>query len=113
MADQQQEKEQYLVIDGAEYDLGTDSLTFGEQRKLRRYVRELAGDPDLDLTEAALMDFLPALVTVIKQRNTGTGFTLEMADELKWDDVIREREADPTPEPAGATRTRGRSGTPK
>jgi hypothetical protein len=48
---QEREREQVLVIDGDEYDLGTDSLTFGEQRKVRRYVRELAEDPDLDLEQ--------------------------------------------------------------
>jgi hypothetical protein len=112
---QEREREQVLVIDGEEYDLGTDSLTFGEQRKVRRYVRELAEDPDLDLGDAALMDVLPAIVTVIKQR-TDASFTPDQADAMRLEDVLRDKQepGDPTPPQAASKRAAksGGSGTP-
>lgn len=79
-----------LVIDGEEYDLGQDDLTFGEQRKLRTLVRQLAEDAELNPIEATLADFLPALVTIIKQR-TNPEYTVDDALELKYEDVIKER----------------------
>lgn len=84
------ETTEVLVIDGEEYDLGQDDLTFGEQRALRKLVRDLAEDPDLNPVEATLADFLPALVTVIKQR-TDASYTVEDALGLKYEDVIQER----------------------
>jgi hypothetical protein len=93
------DKRTVLLIDGEEYDLSTDDLTFGEQRKLRTFVRQLADDDDLDITEAAMMDFLPALVTVIKQR-TDPDFTPADAERLRFGDVLRD--VDPTPSPVDA-----------
>jgi hypothetical protein len=103
-----QPNEQVLIIDGDEYDLGQNDLTFREQRDLRKLVRELTEDPELDPGDASLMDFLPALVTVIKRR-VDPNFDVNTALDLKWEEVLRERPADPTPPPA-AGRTSGQRG---
>lgn len=82
-----------LIVDGQELD--PDDLTFGEQRELRRLVRELAEDPNIMPAEAALMDFLPALVTVFKRRDD-QNFGLEQALQLRFDQVVQPDER-PTP----------------
>jgi hypothetical protein len=94
-----------LVIDGEEYDLSDNDLTFAEQRKLRTYIRELTGDDDVQPGDAALMDFLPALVSVIKQR-TEPEYNVDQALALKYGDVIRPRKA-------AKTKTSGGTGGPK
>jgi hypothetical protein len=115
MADEQQQEttdatEQVLLIDGEEYDLSSNDLTFGEQRDLRTLVRELTGDPKVDFTEAPLMDALPALVTVLKRR-AQPDYPVEQALALKWDEVLQERPVDPTPPAGEPSKTSAKRGT--
>lgn len=80
--------DQVIVIDGQELD--TDDLTFREQRELRSAARDLVGDAGADIDAMALVDFLPALVYVVKKRDD-PDYTLEQALELKTKDVLQSR----------------------
>lgn len=75
-------------IDGQ--DVSLTSLTFREQRQLRRLVRDLSDDADVMPAEAPLMDFLPALVAVVRARtdDRSPDELLEEALELNFGDVI-------------------------
>jgi len=110
--DEEAAKPQGLFIDGDRYDLDGNDLSFKEQRELRKLVRELTGDPEINPADAPMMDFLPALVTIIKRRDDPT-FEVDTALELKWDDVIRDLPEDPTPPPAksGGRRTSAAAGS--
>lgn len=84
-------------IDGE--DVSLTSLTFREQRQLRQFVRELSDDPDVMPADAPLMDFLPALVAVVRARSREDASPqelLEEALEMNFSDVIPEPEARPT-----------------
>lgn len=76
--------ESALWIDGKPYV--SDDLTFREQRQLRDYIRQLAPGGDQD--EAGDADIIPALVTVIRQRDDQS-FTLEQALDMRPSDVER------------------------
>lgn len=71
-----------IAVDGE--TIKVSDLTFGEQIKLRKYIRDLSPDGDDD--EASTAEMIPALVAVVKQR-TDANFTLEQALELKGSDV--------------------------
>jgi hypothetical protein len=67
-----------------------DDLTFGQQRKMRDYMRQLAPNGDTD--EASMADLLPAFVTVVKQIADNT-FTLEQSLELRPSDLVPPQKA--------------------
>lgn len=97
-----------IVVDGQEVTI--DDLTFKEQRQVRTLIRELNDDATLETDDATLMDLLPALVTVIKQRSDA-GYSMDQALEMRPTDVLQEQSARPT-KPAKTTRsTGGRTGT--
>jgi hypothetical protein len=73
-----------VTLEGKTYT--PDDFTFAEQRKLRNAVRELAGDESISVGEADIMDFVPAVVFVIKSRDDPK-FTLEDTDSLTYTDV--------------------------
>lgn len=76
-----------IVVDGEVLD--SDALSFREQREVRALVRnELIGDPDADLDDMALVDFLPALIYVYKKRDDPS-YTLDQALDLRMSDVMR------------------------
>jgi len=75
-----------IVIDGvASEDL---ALTFKEQRRLRQMVREMTGDPEAEVESAALMDWIPALVCITRQR-ANPEYTLEEAMNTTLDDYLK------------------------
>ena len=82
-----------IIIDGQSYT--ADDLTFREQRELRTQIRELLGDPAANVDDAAVMDFIPALVYVIKRR-TDPKYTIDQALDLNFGEVFR------TPDPPTA-----------
>lgn len=84
---------QDIVVDGEVID--PDDMTFKEQRRMRDVIRGLVGDPNLDLNDVDLMDFLPAVVFVVKQR-TNAKYELDDALDLKPADVLQERKKRPT-----------------
>lgn len=74
-----------IYIDGNFY--GYDDLTFGEQRKVRQLVRDAnADDPNFKDEDMAVVDLVPALVTVIKQRDE-PDFSFAQALDLKFSDL--------------------------
>lgn len=85
------EDNRQIIIDGKPYT--ADDLTFREQRELRTQVRALLGDPAADLDDAAVMDFIPAIVYVVKRRDDPE-FTMDQALDMEFGDVLRE--PDPT-----------------
>lgn len=72
-------------IDGVAYT--ADDLTFREQRELRTIVRDLVDDPEVNIEDMAMMDFLPALVYVIVKRDNAE-FTLDEALDMKISDLL-------------------------
>jgi hypothetical protein len=80
------EDEFKIIIEGQAYT--ADDLSFREQREMRTVLRDLMGDPDGDLEDAAMMDFLPALVYVVTRRER-PDFTVEEALDLKMSDVLK------------------------
>lgn len=71
-----------VFVDGVKVTVA--DLTFGEQVKLRKFIRDLSPDGDED--EASSAEMVPALVTVVKQR-TEPEFTVENALALKEADL--------------------------
>lgn len=78
-------------VDGTDYTL--DDLTYGEQREVRRLVRELSEDPNAEIIPADPMDRAPAMVCVIRRRDNPE-YTIEEAQEVKPGDVWREVKAE-------------------
>jgi hypothetical protein len=89
-----QSPDDVLLIDGDVFELSDADLTFREQIKLRTFIRDLSGDPSLQVTDAMIVEFLPALVAVIKQR-TDHSYQLEQALDLKYADVVGPRPTEP------------------
>ena len=79
----QQEQPDGLWIDGVAYTIS--DLTYREQRTLRDLVRSLAPD-NLDPADAPDADYVPAIITVIKQR-TDPAFTIDQALDFKPSDL--------------------------
>lgn len=69
-----------ITVDGQEYD--TDSLTYKEQRAIRRLIRNEVWDEDedgpFDWTEVGEDEILPATIAVLMLRDT-PGYTKEDA----------------------------------
>ena len=73
--DQQQDDLSAIWIDGQAYTF--DDLTYREQRKVRDLLKGIAPDVE-DTDDASLADFMPCVITVIKQR-TDPDFTIDQA----------------------------------
>lgn len=73
-----------IWIDGNPYT--TDDLTFGEQRIMRDLVLKNSPEDVTDPTQAADADFIPAIITVVKARETPS-FTYEDALKFKPKDL--------------------------
>lgn len=73
-------------VGGTHYKI--DDLNFEEQRELRSTVRELAGDPTLNLLFSEGMDRLPTMHWIITRR-TNPEATLEESLALKPDDLLQ------------------------
>lgn len=94
-----------LWVDGEHVTL--DDLTFGEQHRMRKYAKELAGTDDIE--DAGEIDLIPAMVCVVKQR-TDKDFTLEQALEVKPKDLEPPKDVSDPPTPKrGTTGRRTRS----
>ncbi len=74
-----------LHIHGKVYD--SNDMTFREERDVRKIVRDLAEDPDVDFETLPLGDILPAIVLVLHRRDN-PDYTLDEALELKQRDVL-------------------------
>lgn len=98
----------HVEVDG-EGGYKLDELTFREQREVRGLIRELTGDGGMEVVEAANMDFIPAIVTVVRRRGDAN-YSLDQALEEHAEIV------EPTPptddELAQARATRGARGAP-
>lgn len=103
-----------LRIGGVEYD--PQDLTLREERDVRKLIRDLVEDPDVDFESLPLGDVLPALCFVLRRRDD-PDFTIEDALDLKQRDVLvdgeTEKETRPTRRGASGKKTPGASGSPK
>lgn len=75
-----------ISIDGVESkDL---ALTFKEQRAMRDLIRESVGDPQATVETVDLMDWVPALVCVVRRRENAE-YTLDAALDTRLDDFVQ------------------------
>lgn len=103
-----------LRINGTIYDPNT--MTFREQREMRRIIREelFGGDP-VDEESLALADMLPAMAVVLVRRDDPT-YTLDKALDLIASDVVvtaeqaKQNGGAKRPTKPAASRTRAASG---
>lgn len=99
-----------LRINGKVYDPNT--MTFREQREVRRLVREELFDGEMIADDdLKLPDLLPAMATVLVRRDNPT-FQLEEALDLVPNDIVVTADDAKTP-PTRKTSTRATTGPPK
>lgn len=75
-----------LRVNGTDYDPNT--LTFREQREMRRIIREeLYAGQKVDEEDLSLADTFPAMIVVFTRRD-GPGLSLDEALDMSPNDVI-------------------------
>ena len=70
--------------DSDELAIDLDDLTFREQIELRKLVRELVGEDDME--DPPVSAVIPVAYYILKRR-TDAEFTLDQALDMKWEDV--------------------------
>ena len=95
MPEQETEERDGIWIDG---DLYTeDDLTYGEQREVRKLIKQANSDDEqFDVGDTAIVDLVPAIVTVVKRRED-PDFSWNQALEMKPSD-LRKPDTDPPTE---------------
>ena len=87
------------MADEDELAIDLDDLTFREQLELRKHVRDLVGEDEMD--DPPITAVIPVAYFLIKRRDDDK-FTLDQALEMKWADVRRPTKARKTRASSGA-----------